>query len=116
MIRRYVSHIPARHFKMIRYYGFLANRKRGSLLPKVYDALDMIHPNEPEKPGFAALIKGLTPTRTNVFYVETGYVLCVRKKAYMQSLYCQEGGITWRKSDGYKRQPRSSVSIVSCLD
>ncbi|MBO1915818.1 transposase [Providencia rettgeri] len=22
MIRRYVSHIPARHFKMIRYYGF----------------------------------------------------------------------------------------------
>ncbi|MDB9568881.1 transposase [Providencia rettgeri] len=58
MIRRYVNHIPARHFKMIRYYGFLANRKRGSLLPKVYDALDMNHPNEPEKPGFAALIKG----------------------------------------------------------
>ncbi|MFW2168191.1 transposase, partial [Enterobacter cloacae complex sp.6722794] len=58
MIRRYVSHIPARHFKMIRYYGSLANRKRGRLLPKVYDALDMIHPSEPEKPGFAALIKG----------------------------------------------------------
>lgn len=56
MIRRYISHIPAHHFKMIRYYGFLANRKRGSLLPKVYDTLDMISPNVPEKPGFAALI------------------------------------------------------------
>nr|WP_261082643.1 MULTISPECIES: transposase [Serratia]ULG12257.1 hypothetical protein Diarrp_00126 [Serratia entomophila] len=28
MLQRYVSHIPARHFKMVRYYGFLANRKR----------------------------------------------------------------------------------------
>ena len=27
MIRRFVSHIPARHLKMFRYYGFLANRK-----------------------------------------------------------------------------------------
>ncbi|MGJ3355776.1 transposase [Providencia sp. Je.9.19] len=62
MIRRYVSHIPARHFKMIRYYGFLANRKRGRLLPKVYDALDTNHPNVPEKPGFAALIKGFLNT------------------------------------------------------
>ncbi|HEM6924387.1 TPA: transposase [Providencia rettgeri] len=62
MIRRYVSHIPARHFKMIRYYGFLANQKRGCLFPKVYDALDMTHPNVPEKPGFAALVKGFLNT------------------------------------------------------
>ncbi|WP_269154114.1 transposase [Serratia bockelmannii] len=38
MLQRYVSHIPARHFKMVRYYDFLANRRRGSLLPKIYDA------------------------------------------------------------------------------
>nr|WP_073970368.1 transposase [Serratia ficaria] len=31
---RYVSLVPARHFKMVRYYGFLANR----MLPKVYQA------------------------------------------------------------------------------
>nr|WP_272682987.1 transposase [Providencia sp. PROV133] len=62
MIRRYVSHIPARHFKMIRYYGFLANRKRGSLLPKVYEALEMSAPSVPEKSGFAALIKGFLNT------------------------------------------------------
>lgn len=32
--------------------------QHGSLLPKVYNALDMIPSNVPEKPGFAALIKG----------------------------------------------------------
>ncbi|EMH4032453.1 transposase [Serratia nevei] len=37
MLQRYVSHIPARHFKTVRYYGFLANRKQDTLLPKVYD-------------------------------------------------------------------------------
>lgn len=62
MIRRYVSHILARHFKMIRYYVFLANRKRDSLLPKVYDTLDIMSPNIPENPGFAALIKGFLNT------------------------------------------------------
>ena len=41
MIRRYISHVPARHFKMVRYYGFLASRKRGTLLPRVYKALEM---------------------------------------------------------------------------
>nr|AMQ11472.1 Mobile element protein [Shigella dysenteriae] len=41
MIGRYISHIPAKHFKMVRYYGFLSNRKRGELLPKVYEALEM---------------------------------------------------------------------------
>ncbi len=41
MLWRYISHIPSRHFKMVRYYGFLANRKRGELLPKVYTALGL---------------------------------------------------------------------------
>ncbi len=58
MIGRYISHVPARHFKMVRYSGFLANRKRGSLLPKVYEALEMTPWKKPEKPGFAVLMKG----------------------------------------------------------
>lgn len=41
MLRRYVSHIPIWHCKMVRYYGFLANRKRGALLSKAYAALSM---------------------------------------------------------------------------
>jgi hypothetical protein len=58
MIGRYISHIPARHFKMVRYYGFLSSRKRGTRLPKVYEALKMEEKKKPEKPGFAVLIKG----------------------------------------------------------
>ena len=36
---RMIEHIPDKHFKMIRYFGFLSNRRRGEMLPKVYDAL-----------------------------------------------------------------------------
>ena len=57
MIGRYISHVPAGHFKMVRYYGFLSNRKRGDLLPKVYEALQMEVRKKPEQPGFATLIK-----------------------------------------------------------
>jgi len=62
MIGRYISHIPSRHFKMVRYYGFLANRKRGTLLPKVYEALEMAAREKPETPGFAALMKSFLGT------------------------------------------------------
>jgi hypothetical protein len=34
-IRRLVQHIPKKHFRMLRYYGFLANRVRGEKLPLV---------------------------------------------------------------------------------
>ncbi|MBD8109500.1 IS91 family transposase, partial [Erwinia persicina] len=62
MIGRYISHVPARHFKMVRYSGFLANRKRGTLLPRVYEALQMQAREKPEKPGFAVLMKGFLGT------------------------------------------------------
>ena len=62
MIGRYISHVPAKHFKMVRYYGFLSNRKRGSLLPKVYEALQMEARKTPEQPGFASLLKGFLRT------------------------------------------------------
>ncbi|UIA87933.1 hypothetical protein LU631_25630 [Erwinia tracheiphila] len=62
MIGRYISHIPARHFKMVRYSGFLANRKRGTLLPKVYEALEMTVREKPKRPGFAVLMKGFLGT------------------------------------------------------
>jgi len=41
----------------VRYSGFLANRKRGTLLPKVYKAL-----KKPKRPGFAVLMKGFPGT------------------------------------------------------
>lgn len=62
MIGRYIGHVPTRRFKMVRYYGFLSNRKRGELLPKVYEALEMQARKKPEQPGFAALMKGFLRT------------------------------------------------------
>jgi hypothetical protein len=41
-IARLIQHIPDTGFRMIRYYGFLAQRIRGSLLPKVYNLLGQI--------------------------------------------------------------------------
>nr|WP_232095042.1 MULTISPECIES: transposase [Serratia] len=62
MLQRYISHILARYFNMVRYYGFLANSKRGSLLPKVYDALEMTVREKPKRPQFAVLMKGFLGT------------------------------------------------------
>ncbi|ELP5691543.1 transposase [Enterobacter ludwigii] len=62
MIGRYMSRIPAKNFKKVRYYGFLSNRKRGELLPKVYEALQREARKKTEQPGFAALIKGFLHT------------------------------------------------------
>nr|WP_245166576.1 hypothetical protein [Candidatus Erwinia dacicola] len=39
-----------------------ATRKRGSLLPLVYEALQMTPRKKPEKPGFAVLMKGFLGT------------------------------------------------------
>nr|WP_315901769.1 transposase [Serratia fonticola] len=62
MLQRYISHIPALHFKIVRYYGVLANRKRSQLLPKVYEALSMTVRDKPKRPGFAVLMKGFLGT------------------------------------------------------
>ncbi|MGP1927352.1 MAG: transposase [Arsenophonus sp. NC-LC2-MAG3] len=46
IVWRYIRHIPPKHFKIVRYYGFLLNYKRNTLLPKLYKALKiMIHKN-----------------------------------------------------------------------
>ncbi len=43
---------------MIRYFGFLSNRRRGEILPKVYDALGTVPKDSPEMLGYAAMQKG----------------------------------------------------------
>ncbi|HCU0429590.1 TPA: transposase [Serratia marcescens] len=58
MQQRYVKHVPARHFKIVRYYGFLANRKLGPLLSKMYDAEEMTVKINPKQPEFTVLMKG----------------------------------------------------------
>ena len=56
-IARLVQHIPDIGFRMIRYYGFLAHRVRGTLLPIVYHLLGQKNPGHHTPPTFAELIQ-----------------------------------------------------------
>ncbi len=47
-IARFIQHIPDVGFRMVRYYGFLANRVRGEMLPKVRLLLGETDPNTPQ--------------------------------------------------------------------
>nr|WP_255873726.1 transposase [Pseudomonas savastanoi] len=57
MLRRVVQHIPEKHFRMIRYFGFLANRVCGRQLPRVYEALRMERRGKAQKLYFAQMSK-----------------------------------------------------------
>ncbi len=57
MLRRVIQHIPEKHFRMIRYFGFLANRVCGQQLPRVYEALQMAAPEKAKKLYFAQMSK-----------------------------------------------------------
>jgi len=56
-IGRFVQHIPDGGFRMIRYYGLLAHRLRGKLLPIAYALLGQTPPKAPSPPTFAQLIQ-----------------------------------------------------------
>lgn len=57
-IKRLIQHIPDQHFRMIRYYGFLAHRVRGKLLPLVYQLLGQARNNQQTcAPTFSQLIQ-----------------------------------------------------------
>lgn len=45
-IGRFVQHIPDKYFRLIRYYGFLANAVRGTLLPRVRRLLHQQAPKD----------------------------------------------------------------------
>ena len=55
-IGKLIQHIPDQGFKMIRYYGFLANRVRGVLLNVVYYALNLSKKLDSKKPTYVSLM------------------------------------------------------------
>jgi hypothetical protein len=64
-IHRFVQHIPDKGFRLIRYYGLLANRVRGTLLPLVYGLLKQTS-KVPKFIGWAGLLKnafGIEPLK-----------------------------------------------------
>lgn len=56
MMLRILNHVPEKHFKMIRYFGFLSNRLRGRLLPLIYKQLGQ-EVVTAKTFGFAAMMK-----------------------------------------------------------
>ncbi len=65
-IARFIQHIPDVGFRMIRYYGVLANRVRGKILPIIYSLLGQQKQSEKPKKttGFAILMEkdfGVSP-------------------------------------------------------
>lgn len=53
----FVQHIPDKNFRMIRYYGFLANRVRGKRLPLVHQLLGQKMIEENPAPSYAQLMQ-----------------------------------------------------------
>ena len=41
-IKRLITHIPDRYFRMVRYYNWLSTRTRNQYLPFIYQALNQI--------------------------------------------------------------------------
>ncbi|WP_342221419.1 IS91 family transposase [Candidatus Fukatsuia endosymbiont of Tuberolachnus salignus] len=58
-IQRFISHIPDKHFRMVRYYGFLAPRRRTTLLP-IIDALLGQEKEKTVNITYAAMLKRLS--------------------------------------------------------
>ncbi|MEQ0077190.1 hypothetical protein ABLV31_28310 [Klebsiella sp. CN_Kp118] len=103
MIGRYISHIPAKHFKMVCFYGFLFSQKRGELLPKVYEALRMEERKKPEQPGFAALIKA---------FLHTDPYRCILCGNRLRFVSAQAGRDSTEstENDGFRHRP-SRISV-----
>lgn len=80
MLHRLVQHIPEKHFRMIRYFGFLANRVCGKYLPKVYEALKMKAPGAAPKLYFAQMAKAFL--NVDPF----SCVLCGSKMVYVAAI------------------------------
>ncbi|NJD84848.1 hypothetical protein EWM60_01950 [Candidatus Erwinia dacicola] len=90
--------------------GALANRKRGSVLPKVYEALEMTPRKKPEKPGFAVLMKGFLGTDPYQCILCKGRLRFAGAQAGCRRWnYCRKGCVEWRKSDGCGCLSRISV-------
>lgn len=80
LILRLIKHIPEKHFRMIRYFGFLANRVVGTLLPKVKKALGQ----EEKKPVKAVTFSSLSQALLNTDPFKC--ILCGGRMIYRRAL------------------------------
>lgn len=57
LVERLKQHVPEKHFRMVRYFGLLANQVCGKKLPEVYKALGMDKPGPVAKVGYVQMVK-----------------------------------------------------------
>jgi len=55
-IARFIRHIPDINFRLIRYYGFLANRVRSKFLPLVYKFIQQDNNQKTQEPSWTSLM------------------------------------------------------------
>ena len=73
LIARILSHVPEKNFKMVRNYGFLSNRLRGSLLPILYEKLKQAV-KEVVPPELCGDVKELRESRPlRMYFVRRSY-------------------------------------------
>lgn len=87
---------------MVRYYRFLANRKRGTLLPKIYEALEMTPREKLQKPGFAMLVKAFLGTDPHQCTLCKGWLRFAGAEAEEHATKMHSDRLS---SDGKKRWP-----------
>lgn len=80
LILRLIKHIPEKHFRMVRYFGFLTNRVVGKLLPQVRKALGQDEVKKTARVTFTTLSQGLL--KTDPF----ACLLCGAKMAFGRAL------------------------------
>ncbi|WP_440866421.1 IS91 family transposase [Symbiopectobacterium purcellii] len=80
LILRLIKHIPEKHFRMVRYFGFLANRVVGKLLPLVRKALGQDNVKKAAPVTYTTLSQGLL--NTDPF----ACLLCGAKMAFSRAL------------------------------
>ncbi|AXF77277.1 transposase [Erwinia tracheiphila] len=76
MIGGYISHVPARHFKVVRYSGFLTNCRRGTLLPGAYDTLQISARREARVRGADEGFSGHVPVQMHPVRGQTSLCKC----------------------------------------
>ena len=84
-VRRFLSHIPEKHQRLINYYGFLANRVRGTLLPQVHKVLGQ-RMRETHKIRYAQMLKrsfGIDPLECPLCRSQLAFVGLVFGKSSM---------------------------------
>lgn len=114
IIWRYSSHIAAKRFKMMRYYGFLSNRKQDKLLPKVYKTLQKESRKITEPPGFAALMTAFLRIDPQMHPVRQSASLALKPANTLRNGW-REDCTESTDNDGFRYRQQNKLTRNECF-